>query len=51
MFAKIKVYLILGIVLAAVGGGLYWKYQQMQKDILTLTQNNAILDTAVKYGI
>tara|TARA_B100001287_G_C22524774_1_gene454427 strand:- start:189 stop:692 length:504 start_codon:yes stop_codon:yes gene_type:complete len=48
MFAKIKVYLILGIVLAAVGGGLYWKYQQMQKDILTLTQNNAILDTAVK---
>lgn len=48
MFAKIKVYLILGIVLAAVGGGLYWKYQQMQKDILTLTSNNAILDQAVK---
>lgn len=48
MIAKIKLYLILAAVLAAVGGGLYWKYQQMQKDILTLTQNNAILDTAVK---
>ena len=48
MLAKIKLYLILAVVLAAVGGGLYWKYQQMQKDILTLTSNNAILDKAVK---
>ena len=48
MLAKLKIYLILAVVLAAVGGGLYWKYQQMQKDILTLTSNNAILDQAVK---
>lgn len=48
MLAKLKLYLIIAVILSAVGGGLYWKYQKMQKDILTLTQNNAILDQAVK---
>lgn len=48
MLVKLKLYLIIAVILAGVGGGLYWKYQKMQKDILTLTQNNAILDQAVK---
>ena len=43
-----KLVLIMGVVMAVVGGGFYWYYQDTQAKLAILHENNAKLEISVQ---